>query len=170
MITSVCPAQSLVIFAYGNPSRGDDALGPALLYRLERDERFNKEIVFIEDFQLQIEHALDLENHNLALFIDASVACLPPFTFTRLEPTRDDTFTSHALHPAAVLHTYQQIKNQPPPPAFLLSLRGEKFELGDPLSPSAQNNLEEATLFSKRLCSTITVAYWEKLVTVAQEY
>lgn len=155
----------LVIFAYGNPSRGDDALGPALLYRLEQEGNFGESIEFIEDFQLQIEHALDLENHELALFIDASVACTSPFTFTRLIPVRDDTFTSHALHPTSVLYTYQQIKKRPPPPAFLLSIRGEQFELGDPLSSSARNNLEEAVSFLKPLCYSMEISHWQQFVT-----
>lgn len=153
----------VVIFAYGNPSRGDDALGPTLLYQLTQEDTFNKKITCIEDFQLQIEHALDLEDKDLALFIDASVSCSPPFTFTRLYPVRDDTFTSHALHPAAILYTYQRIKEQAPPPAFLLSVRGEQFELGEPLSSTAQVHLAKAYAFLQQLCHTPEIEAWQRL-------
>ncbi len=60
---------SVVVFAVGNPSRGDDALGPLLMAWLEQQARPGVQLV--GDFQLQIEHALDLEGHPLALFIDA---------------------------------------------------------------------------------------------------
>ena len=90
---------SLLILAVGNPSRGDDALGPLLLERLAamREQRGDwNDIELLTDFQLQIEHAVDLENRALALFADASVSCPPPFQFTRLRPARDTSYTSHA--------------------------------------------------------------------------
>lgn len=151
----------LVIFAYGNPSRGDDALGPNLLYLLEEMYSTNEYFDFIEDFQLQVEHALDLENCDLALFIDASVSCPPPFTFSRLQPQQDSSYTTHALHPAAILYVYQQIKGFSPPPAFLLSIRGEHFELGEPLSEAANHNLAAAWQFVKQLLNGYPNLNWD---------
>ncbi len=64
----------VVVFAVGNRSRGDDAIGPLLLERLDAwlagDGR-GADFELIDDFQLQIEHALDLAGRRLALFIDA---------------------------------------------------------------------------------------------------
>ncbi|MDS4057458.1 MAG: Ni/Fe hydrogenase, partial [Candidatus Contendobacter sp.] len=104
----------MLVLAVGNPSRGDDALGPLFLERLtvlrEQIGAWN-DIELLTDFQLQIEHAVDLENRTLALFVDASVSCPPPFQFTRPRPARDTSYTSHALSPAAVLHVYQQINH-----------------------------------------------------------
>ncbi len=139
----------IVIFAYGNPSRGDDALGPALLHLIEETYSTWENIELLEDFQLQVEHALDLENRDVAIFIDASVACSPPFTFTPLHPHPDRSYTTHALHPAAILYVYQELHQQPPPLTFLLSIRGEQFELGDSLSEVAKQNLAEAWEFMK---------------------
>ena len=48
----------LLVFGYGNPSRGDDALGPALVDWLRRQRRGGAEVELLTDFQLQIEHAL----------------------------------------------------------------------------------------------------------------
>ncbi|MDV7391306.1 hydrogenase maturation protease, partial [Arthrospira platensis SPKY1] len=99
----------LLILAVGNPSRGDDALGPLFLERLEtlREPRGDWDgVELLTDFQLQIEHAVDLEKRELVLFVDASVSCPPPFQFTRLRPAQDVSYTSHALSPAAVLHVY----------------------------------------------------------------
>jgi len=145
---------SLLILAVGNPSRGDDALGPLFLERLAElrgqcDK--NDDIELLTDFQLQIEHAVDLEGRALALFVDASVSCPPPFQFTRLQPARDTSYTSHALSPAAVLYVYEQINRCPPPPAFQLAIRGERFELGEPLSAGAEVHLTMALAFAGEL-------------------
>lgn len=53
----------VVVFAVGNTSRGDDAIGPELLCRLAAwlDKEWLTECFeLIEDFQLNIEHALGL--------------------------------------------------------------------------------------------------------------
>lgn len=144
----------IVIFAYGNPSRGDDALGPALLHLIEETYSTWENIELLEDFQLQVEHALDLINRDIAIFIDASVACSPPFTFAPLQPQLDRSYTTHALHPAAILQVYQELYQRPPPPTFLLSIRGEQFELGESLSDVAKQNLAEAWEFMKQWLET----------------
>jgi len=156
----------LLILAVGNLSRGDDALGPLLLERLAAlREQYDdwQDVDLLTDFQLQIEHAVDLENRALALFADASVSCPPPFQFTRLRPARDTSYTSHALSPAAVLHVYQQINHAPPPPAFQLAIRGECFELGEPLSAAAEVNLASALEFAGQLLKQPVVETWDRL-------
>jgi hydrogenase maturation protease len=64
---------SWLVLAVGNPSRGDDALGPALLERL-RDAGVDAagDVELLTDFQLQIEHALDLQGRQAVLFVDAA--------------------------------------------------------------------------------------------------
>ena len=151
----------LLILGYGNPSRGDDALGPLLLERLETEGVSGIEC--LTDFQLQVEHALDLEGRELALFIDAHLSCKPPYQFTLLQPEIDRSYTTHAMSPAAVLRVYQQINHRPPPPSFMLSVRGERFELGEGLSLSAQANLEAALQFTQLLCTRPELTYWQSL-------
>ena len=46
----------LVVFGWGNDARGDDGLGPLLLERVARAAW--PDVTTVEDFQLQIEHAL----------------------------------------------------------------------------------------------------------------
>lgn len=151
----------VLLFGYGNLSRGDDALGPLLLEYAESHCDLD-EIEILSDFQLQIEHALDLENRRLVLFVDASVACDNAFDFTVLEPARDKSYTTHAMSPAAVLDVYQSIKNQTPPPCFLLSIQAEKFELGEGLSANAESNLAQACSFAGRLLSNPDPGFWLK--------
>lgn len=153
----------VLLFGYGNLSRGDDALGPLLLEYAESHCDLDA-IEILSDFQLQIEHALDLENRRLVLFVDASVACTDAFDFAMLEPARDKSYTTHAMSPAAVLDVYQSIKNQTPPPCFLLSIKAEQFELGDGLSSNAENNLMQACSFAWRLLSNPSLDFWLKQV------
>ena len=84
----------VLVFACGNPSRGDDALGPAFIDRVEAllDEiRHAGELELLTDFQLQAEHALDLVGREQVVFVDASVACAAPFAWTEAQPARDVT-------------------------------------------------------------------------------
>lgn len=161
------PRSKLLIFGYGNPSRGDDALGPLLLERIESQSFPGVEC--LTDFQLQVEHALDLEGRELVLFVDAHLACPPPFTFTALRPENDRSYTTHAMSPQAVLQVFAEIHRRPPPPAFLLSVRGELFELGEPLSRAAQANLDAAAQFAAKLCARPELGYWLALCQGALE-
>jgi hydrogenase maturation protease len=156
----------VLLFGYGNLSRGDDALGPLLLEYAETHCDLDA-IEVLTDFQLQIEHALDLENRRLVLFVDASVACADAFAFTVLEAAKDKSYTTHAMSPAAVLDVYQSIKNQIPPPCFLLSVKAEQFELGEGLSANAEANLVEACSFAGRLLSNPDLDFWLKQANAA---
>jgi len=145
-----------VVFACGNPSRGDDALGVLLLARLATFKL--SELTLIEDFQLQIEHALDLQGQARALFIDAHASCAPPFVFTEIFPERDSSYSSHALAPQAVLQVYASTWQQTPPPAFLLGIRGYQFELGEGLSNAAAQHLTAAEHWLRNWLSSTATA------------
>jgi len=131
-----------LIFGIGNPSRGDDALGPMFVAALDGFEGA-VDLVLLEDFQWQIEHALDLKGVEAALFVDASLTAAPPFEITPLRPQADAACTTHALSPAALLAVAQRL-GQSLPPAALLALPGETFDLGAPLSAQGRAGLEAA--------------------------
>jgi len=131
-----------LVIAVGNPSRGDDALGPLLATRLEALALPDVEV--LSDFQLQIEYVLDLADRSEVVFADASVSSPAPFTFTPLVPARDASFTSHAMSPASLLDAYPGLVGGAPPRASTLAIRGYAFELGAPLSARAAANLEAA--------------------------
>ena len=153
----------VVIFAVGNPSRGDDAIGPELCGRLAEwleSEQMDAQFELIEDFQLQIEHALDLQGRQLALFIDAGEKTPPPFIFGQIQASTAVSHTSHALAPEAVLQVYQQTEGRLPPPAFVLCVRGEQFDLGAELSQAARSNLAAALAKLQRLCQSPNLTAW----------
>jgi hydrogenase maturation protease len=137
----------VVVLAVGNPSRGDDAIGPELAARLAAADLPGVEVIV--DFQLQVEHALDLQGRRLVVFIDAAVDALAPYELRSITAARDPSHTSHALSPGAVLETFRRVCG-PPPPALLLAVRAESFELGAPLTADARANLEAAWLWLSR--------------------
>jgi hydrogenase maturation protease len=155
----------IVVFAVGNPSRGDDALGPCLLARFAdwlADRALLDQFELIEDFQLQIEHALDLAGRDMALFIDAGVQTPGPCRLFPLKPSGGMAHTTHALSPEAVLDVYCRTEGSLPPPAFMLCLRGERFELGEPLTAEAALALDSGFELLTTLGREATLEAWVK--------
>jgi len=153
---------SILIFAYGNPSRGDDALGPAMYDLLH--EKLSDNVDLLTDFQLQIEHSIDLDQREAVLFIDASISSPAPFRFYQLQAECDNSYTSHAMSPASLLDAYQQVNKQQAPPAFMLEIRGYEFELGQPMSEQAEHNLKQAASFMSDLLNN-QIADWSRMLT-----
>ena len=136
-----------LVFTWGNPSRGDDALGPMFGDRLADLAASHPEwgeIEVLTDFQLQIEHALDLCGRSRVLFVDASVDATPPCLLQRIEAVRDVSFTTHAMSPQSILQVYLDLEKCSPPPTWQLAIYGSSFELGEGLSAAARGNLEAA--------------------------
>lgn len=147
----------ILIFTYGNPARGDDALGPEMHDLLETYQQKTKELNNVElqtDYQLQIEHAVDLEHRDIILFIDASMTAPAPYEFYQLQAEQDESYTTHAISPAAVLSVYQQINKQNPPPSYMLTIRGYEFDLGQGMTEQAEINLQQSFEFVKQLLKT----------------
>jgi hydrogenase maturation protease len=155
-----------IVLGWGNDARGDDALGVLLLRRLA--ETAPEGVETIEDYQLQVEHALDLEGFDAAMFVDASHGLSEPFAFSEIAPSAARTPNTHALSPQAVLDVYVRVQGRAPPPAFVLALRGVEFELGASLSEVGANALEAATAFCQTLMASRTLADWRRLAGEAQ--
>lgn len=154
-----------VIFGFGNPGRGDDALGLVLLQRLASEPEIQDALTnchLVETIQLQIEHALDLVRCDLALFVDASMVGGAPYAFQRLHARRDVTYSSHAMSPAALLQVYETIRGRSAPPAYQLSILGESFEFDAPLSERAGRHLDAAYRFLLQLCGAPEAALWQE--------
>ncbi len=166
------PVAPLLVLAVGNPSRGDDALGPRLLEALHAaGADLDGQVELLGDLQLQIEHVLDLRGRRAVLFVDAARPARPsggdaaaPFaphgpqrcasglTLQRLKPAATLPVLSHALEPAAVLHVAARL-GEPMPPSWLLAIEGERFELGAELSAAAQARLPNAVAQARQWIS-----------------
>jgi hydrogenase maturation protease len=139
----------LLVFGWGNPSRGDDALGPLFVEQLKAlaGAGATGRVDFLDEYQLQIEHALDLVGRTAVLFVDASVDCSTPFQTTSLRAARDASFTTHALSPESVMEVYRNLTHAEPPPCTLLAIRGGRFGLGEPPGRLALSHLAEALVW-----------------------
>jgi len=135
-------AAPVLVLAIGNPARGDDALGPRAAQIVQALDLPGVDV--LTDFQLQVEHALDLLGRSLVIFVDAAANSPAPFSFEPVAAAPETGHGSHRLAPSAVLETYRRLTGAQPPPSRLLAIRGYGFELGEPLSHAAEVNLEAA--------------------------
>ncbi|MFY9834483.1 MAG: hydrogenase maturation protease [Methylocystis sp.] len=136
-----------LVFGVGNPSRGDDALGPLFVERLDAWSAtagdLSVALATLTDFQWQIEHALDLADIDVVVFVDASVRAEPPFELAPLAAKFDATHSTHALSPACLLAVAERL-GLTVPEAWLLGIPGRAFELGAPPSPDSLSCLDAA--------------------------
>jgi hydrogenase maturation protease len=145
MNAAMAAAAPLLVIGWGNPSRGDDALGPLFVDRLRTALGEPAGVDWLTDYQLQVEHALDLAGRERVLFVDASMRCAVPFEVSAVQPARDASFSTHAMSPAAALQVLHDIGEGGRAPAcWLLAIRGERFDLGDPPGADALAHLEQA--------------------------
>lgn len=142
----------ILVFGWGNPSRGDDALGPLFVERIAALDLPGVEC--LTDFQLQVEHALDLNGRQRILFVDASIDAPAPFSAEPIFPARDESFTTHAMTPQSVLQVYCDLEDAEPPPTWLLAIRAEGFELGHPLGEAASRHLDLAVAWAREWIAT----------------
>ncbi|WP_234087497.1 hydrogenase maturation protease [Azonexus sp. R2A61] len=153
----------VVVFAVGNPSRGDDAIGPEICGRLAEmleNRGLTAEVELIEDFQLNIEHALDLCGRRLALFVDAGDNTPGPFVFSRIGASTALGHSTHALPPESVLGVYERTEGAAPPPSFVLCVRGERFALGEALGAAATRHVAAAMALLERLLADPRETVW----------
>jgi hydrogenase maturation protease len=135
----------LLVFGWGNPSRGDDALGPLLVEQLAvHAQASSGRLECLTDFQLQVEHALDLVGRERVLFVDAAIGLQTPFAVSDVHPAAVAGFTTHALAPEALLQVYRDLEHAEPPPCTLLAIRAQRFELGEAPSEHALSDLAQA--------------------------
>jgi hydrogenase maturation protease len=131
----------VLVLGYGNPGRQDDGLGPAAANALSRMGWRN--LTTVDDYQLNIEDAIEVAAHDIVWFVDAARTGHAPFSVQDVMPSATTEFSSHLLRPAALL-AVAQIYCLHAPPAFLLAVRGYEFEFVEALTPGGQRNLRAA--------------------------
>jgi hydrogenase maturation protease len=162
----------VVVFGIGNRSRGDDALGPILVDRL-RDwlevQGLGAQFELLEEYQLNVENALDLEGRRLALFVDACRDASAPVAFGPVGALSGLAgHSTHALAPGEVLGVYARLEGEAAPPAFVLAVRGASFELGAAVSEGAQEALEDAWVMLRLLAHCPGHAEWQTMAAMAR--
>ncbi len=152
---------ALIVFAWGNESRGDDGIGPLLARRLLELEL--AALVVIEDHQLNIEHVTDFVDDTPLLFIDASISVASGIAVERIEASSDGNFSTHAISPQALLNVYREATGKELPPAFLLHVAGKSFGLGEGLGETGLASVESAWAFLEELLGHPAAEWRERL-------
>jgi hydrogenase maturation protease len=139
----------VLVLGYGNPGRQDDGLGPAVAERIEALRW--PHVTAYDNYQLNIEDAVEVADHNVIWFVDASRTSAAPFTVEEIAPSATLEFTSHLMRPQAVLALARQYYGSAPR-AYLMAIRGYEFEFVEALTPAATDNLRLAVdMLEKRL-------------------
>jgi hydrogenase maturation protease len=134
----------IYIYGFGNPGRQDDGLGPAIIDRLEQNNITG--ITTDCNYQLNIEDAHTILESDVVIFIDASIDAEEPFSFKKIYPSAEITFTTHSMSPESVLALSKEIYDKDIE-AYVMAVRGYEWEFNEGFSSKAVHNFNEAHLF-----------------------
>jgi len=135
----------ILLIGYGNPGRLDDGLGPAMAEILEKKKLPN--VTVDSDYQLMVEDAAAIADHDVAIFVDASVDGSEPFYFKPVQGKNEMSFSSHSAEPAQLVALAEKLFGSNTK-CYILGIRGYEFnEFGQRLSKKASENLEKAVEF-----------------------
>jgi hydrogenase maturation protease len=141
---------SLVI-GYGNTLRNDDGAGQIVAEKVANWELTNLRVVAVH--QLTPELAADIAEVEQVIFVDAYPASNNQTIKTySLETLSQITIRSHTNDPRVLLSLTQTLYNCCPQ-AWLITIPGENFNLGECLSPMTQNGITNALTQIKSLLS-----------------
>jgi len=147
--TTSAPQPRILVLGYGNPGRQDDGLGPAAVAEIESLGWPN--LTAFDNYQLNIEDAMEVAAHDVVWFVDAAKTGPSPYAVHNVSPAASIEFTSHLVRPEAVLAIASQYYGASPQ-AFVLAIRGYEFEFIEALTPGATDNLHAAlAMLTERL-------------------
>jgi len=139
----------VLLIGYGNPGRLDDGLGPVLA---EAIEKLNiPDITVDAAYQLSVEDASAVAEHEVVIFADADVSGPEPFGFKQIEPKQALSFSSHSVEPEVLLDLAHRLFKASTK-GYVLGIRGYCFnEFSEVLSDKAKANLTAAIAFTESL-------------------
>ena len=134
----------ILVIGYGNPLCGDDGLGPYVAGRLaEADDELGGGIECLSIHQLTPELAEPISQAGTVIFVDAAigktpggVTCYKLARSTRKPNTTPEAFTHH-VNPGALLENAELLYGRRPA-AYLYTVSGRNFALGDCFSPAVE--------------------------------
>jgi hydrogenase maturation protease len=132
---------SVLVIGYGNSIRGDDGIGPAVATQVEAWNLPQVKSLCLH--QLTPEIAAELAIVKYAIFVDAAVhpqslelSPIKPLNQTNLK-------WGHYCTPQSLLSLTQKLY-ETVPEAYLISVPGVNFELGEFLSATAEEGVHQA--------------------------
>ena len=141
--------QSVLLIGFGNPGCQDDGLGPAFA---EAVAALQCDGVTVDaDYQLAIEDAHAMAQHDVVVFADADAVGPSPFALTPVAGKASAGFSTHSVRPEELVWMTEQLFGRTVE-AYMLSIRGRNFaQLTEGLTPEASENLSLALRFFEPL-------------------
>lgn len=145
-----------LVVAVGNPDRGDDGVGAAVVERAVAGGLAG-DVVVRSVMQLTPELAADVAGASVVVVVDARAGSVPgrvECSAVEPDPRPGGGALSHHLAPAALLglaaFAYGRV-----PPAFAVTVGGAAFEAGTGLSPAVAAAVGEAAgVVAERLAAS----------------
>ena len=139
-------ADSVLVIGVGNPAREDDGIGPWIAERLEAAgcEAGRRQVTIEADYQLTVEDAAAVAEHDVVIFVDASVDGREPFSLDPVGPVRSESFSTHSVTPEAVLGLAHELFAAHTK-GYVLAVRAYSFEMfTEQMTVGARANAERA--------------------------
>lgn len=146
-----------LIIGYGSTLHSDDGVGPRIA---EAVAHWNApRLAAVSRVQLTPELAETIARFDQVLFVDAASKPIKPhnphrsFGVARLQPAHDAReFGQHFGDPRALLALAQQLYGAHPR-AWLITVPGANFGLGESLSPQTQRGMDEVLQYMRTLAA-----------------
>ena len=142
----------VLVLGCGNPGRQDDGLGPAAAAEIGKLDWPG--VTACDNYQLVIEDALEVAEHDVVWFLDAARSGAEPYEVRTLSAASDIAFTSHLVKPEALLAIAHQYYGKSPK-SYLVGIRGYEFEFLEGLTDRASGNLAQAVALIRRRISIL---------------
>lgn len=137
----------ILLYGFGNPGRQDDGIGIEFVDCMEQwinDEKFELTTVQVDrNFQLNVEDAEIMANQDIVIFIDASKENISDFYLSKVTPSSKSSFSMHSVSPGYLLNLCDELY-QRHPLAFVLHIKGYRWDVNGKLTEKAQINLCKA--------------------------
>jgi hydrogenase maturation protease len=131
--------ETAMVIGYGNELRGDDGIGQRIAEIVDSWHLLTvKSLAF---HQLTPELAATIAEVKLVIFVDASIH--ENLQVESLSLTGYNNSMGHFTDPKSLLALAQFLYGYAPP-AWLIAVPGENFELSDRLSPTAEKGMKIA--------------------------
>lgn len=139
-----------LVIGYGNPLRGDDALGPRIAEQVAAWDLPG--VTALAVHQLTPELAAQIATVDSVLFVDASVA-EPEVDLRDVSASRAEPEAAHVLKPGALLQLTHHLFGHAPR-AWLLTVPAKELAVGEGLSESAAAAMTQALARARRLLAS----------------
>ena len=135
----------ILLIGFGNPAREDDGLGIAVA---ETVEKMGIEGVTVDsNYQLTVEDAATITEHDIVIFADASIDGEEPFSFSEITPSDNPQMDSHSMEPDSLMGLAKEVFNAKTE-GYILGIRGYSFSMfTETMTKKALENLEKTLNF-----------------------